>query len=127
MKAFMDKDFTENQIYQKLLNDKLSTNMGYVYENIIAQMLRATGKELYYHTIPYQEGKKYYEIDFVLADGFKVTPIEVKSSGYKTHASLDAFSSKYSDRITRKYLLYTKDQQKDKDIILLPVYMTMFL
>lgn len=125
--AFMDKDFTENQIYQKLLNDKLSTNMGYVYENIIAQMLRATGKELYYHTIPYQEGKKYYEIDFVLADGFKVTPIEVKSSGYKTHASLDAFSSKYSDRITRKYLLYTKDQQKDKDIILLPVYMTMFL
>lgn len=125
--AFWDKDFTENIIYQKLLSDKMNTNMGYVYENMIAQMLRAAGKELYYHTIPYQNGKKYYEIDFVLADGFKVSPVEVKSSGYKTHASLDVFCEKYSDRIVHKYLLYTKDQQKDHDLRMLPVYMTMFL
>lgn len=125
--AFKDKDFTDNLIYQKLLNDKLSTNLGYVYENMIAQMLRATGKQLYYHTIPTAEGKKYYEVDFLIADGHKVTPIEVKSSGYRTHASLDAFCSKFSDRIRRKYLIYTKDLQRIGDVDYIPVYMTMFL
>jgi hypothetical protein len=125
--AFKDKDFTDNLIYQKLLNDKLSANLGYVYENMIAQMLRASGKQLYYHTIPTAEGKKYYEVDFLIADGHKVTPIEVKSSGYKTHASLDAFCRKYSDRIQRKYLIYTKDLQRIGDVDYIPVYMTMFL
>lgn len=125
--AFMDKDFTENVIYQKLLSDKLSANLGYVYENVIAQMLRATGKELYYHTIPYNDGKKYYEVDFVISDQFKVSPIEVKSSGYSTHASLDVFCQKYSNRIQNKYLIYTKDLKKEQDVVMLPVYMTMFL
>lgn len=125
--AFKDKDFTENAIYNKLLNDKLSTNLGYVYENMIAQMLRATGKQLYYHTIPFDGGKKYYEIDFVISDGFKVSPIEVKSSGYKTHASLDKFCSKFSDRIENKYLIYTKDLIRVQGINYVPVYMTLFL
>lgn len=125
--AFMDKDFTENSIYTKLLSDKLSTNLGYVYENVIAQMLKANGKELYYHTIPYHEGKKFYEVDFVLADQFKISPIEVKSSGYKTHASLDAFCNKYSDRIQNRYLIYTKDLQKEQQLLFVPIYMTMFL
>jgi len=125
--AFKDKDFTENAIYNKLLNDKFSTNLGYVYENMIAQMLRATGKQLYYHTIPFDGGKKYYEIDFVISDGFKVSPIEVKSSGYKTHASLDKFCSKFSDRIENKYLIYTKDLIRLQGINYVPVYMTMFL
>lgn len=125
--AFKDKDFTENSIYNKLLNDKLSTNLGYVYENMIAQMLRATGKQLYYHTIPFDGGKKYYEIDFVIADGFKISPIEVKSSGYKTHASLDQFCSKYSNRIENKYLIYTKDLMRINGVDYVPIYMTMFL
>ncbi len=125
--AFKDKDFTENTIYEKLLGDKLSVNLGYVYENMIAQMLRAAGKQLYYHTIPTNEGKKYYEIDFVLPDQHKVTPIEVKSSGYKTHASLDAFCRKYSDRIQQRYVIYTKDLLWQEGICYLPVYMTMFL
>lgn len=125
--AFKDKDFTENVIYSKLLNDKLSTNLGYVYENMIAQMLRASGKQLYYHTIPINDGKKYYEIDFLIADTHKVSPIEVKSSGYKTHASLDAFCDKYSDRIQNKYIIYTKDLKREQDVNYIPVYMTMFL
>lgn len=125
--AFKDKDFTENLIYSKLLNDKLSTNLGYVYENMIAQMFRMTGKTLYFHTIPFDENKKYYEIDFVIADGHKVTPVEVKSSSYKTHASLDEFCKKYSDRIKNKYLIYTKDFQRIEDINYIPVYMAMFL
>lgn len=125
--AFMDSDYTENSIYNKLLNDKLSTNLGYVYENIIAQMLKAAGKNLFYHTIPYAEGKKYYEIDFIIADKHKVSPIEVKSSGYKSHKSLDEFCVKFSDRIMNKYLIYTKDFKRENGIDYIPVYMTMFL
>lgn len=125
--AFMDKEFTENEIYNKLLNDKLRANLGYVYENMIAQMLRSAGYELYYHTIPTNGGKKFYEVDFIITDGHKVSPIEVKSSGYKTHASLDAFCRKFSERIQRKLLIYTKDLKSEKGVIYLPVYMTMFL
>lgn len=125
--AFMDSDYTENSIYNKLLNDKLSTSLGYVYENIIAQMLKAAGKNLFYHTIPYAEGKKYYEIDFIIADKHKVSPIEVKSSGYKSHKSLDEFCVKFSDRIMNKYLIYTKDFKRENGIDYIPVYMTMFL
>ena len=125
--AFKDSDITENVIYDKLLNDKLSTNLGYVYENVIAQMLRVTGKNLFYHTIPYAEGKKYYEIDFVIPHKHKISPVEVKSSGYKTHKSLDVFCSKFSDRIMHKYLIYTKDYKKENGVEYIPVYMTMFL
>lgn len=57
----------------------------------------------------------------------KVCPIEVKSSGYRTHASLNAFTKKYSDRILERYLIYTKDLTKDKDCMRLPVYMVPFL
>lgn len=125
--AFKDRDITENIIYDKLLNDKLSTNLGYVYENVIAQVLRTAGKNLFYHTIPYSEGKKYYEIDFVIPDKHKISPIEVKSSGYKTHKSLDEFCSKFPDRIMNKYLIYTKDYRRENGIEYIPVYMTMFL
>lgn len=125
--AFKDSDITENVIYDELLNDKLSTNLGYVYENVIAQMLRATGKNLFYHTIPYAEGKKYYEIDFVIPDKHKISPIEVKSSGYKAHKSLDEFCSKFSDRIMNRYLIYTKDYKRENGVEYVPVYMTMFL
>ena len=125
--AFKDGDITENIIYEKLLNDKLSTNLGYVYENVIAQMLRATGKNLFYHTIPYAEGKKYYEVDFVITEKHKISPIEVKSSGYKAHKSLDEFCVKFSNRIMNKYLIYTKDYKRENGIEYIPVYMTMFL
>lgn len=125
--AFMDSDVTENVIYEKLLSDKLSTNLGYVYENLIAQMLRATGKNLFYHTIPYAEGKKYYEVDFIITDKHKISPIEVKSSGYKSHKSLDEFCTKYSDRIINKYVIYTKDYKREGGVEYIPVYMTLFL
>ena len=125
--AFKDKDFTDNIIYEKLLNDKLSANLGYVYENVIAQMLRSAGKQLFYHTIPTPDGKKYYEIDFLIADEHKISPIEVKSSGYKSHTSLDVFCDKFSDRVQNKYVIYTKDLKREQGIDYIPVYMTMFL
>ena len=124
--AFWDKDITENVIYQKLLNDKLSTNLGYIYENIIAQMLAAAGNKLFYYTWA-KDATHNYEIDFLLSRGAKLQPIEVKSSGYKSHTSLDAFCDKYSHIIERRYLIYTKDLKKDGQTVLLPVYMTPFL
>ena len=124
---FKDKDFTENEIYQKMLNDKLSVNLGYLYENIVAQCLAANGNELFYHTIMNQNSKHNYEIDFILARKNKIVPIEIKSSGYKTHKSLDVFTEKYSGRILRRYLVYTKDLSKDEDIFCIPVYMVPFL
>ena len=125
--AFWDKDATENVIYEKLLSDKLSANLGYVYENMIAQMLTATGNKLFYHTWPTENSNHNYEVDFLLSRGSKIWPIEVKSSGYKTHASLDAFCKKFSDRISNRYLIYTKDFKKDEATTLLPVFMTVFL
>ena len=125
--AFWDSKFTDNTIYHKLLADKLSTDLGYVYENVVAQMLKASGHELYYYTFPTGSGKHNYEVDFLIADGDKVSPVEVKSSGYKAHTSLDAFCGKFSSRIRNKYLVYTKDMRKDGDVLYLPVYMTMFL
>ena len=124
--AFWDKDYTENVIYQKLLNDKLSTNLGYVYENMIAQMLATSGNKLFYYTWPKDETHN-YEIDFLLSHGTKLQPVEVKSSGYNTHKSLDVFCEKYSHIVECRYLIYTKDLKTDKGTILLPVYMTPFL
>lgn len=124
---FKDKDFTENEIYEKLLNDRLSVNLGYLYENIVAQCLAANGNELFYHTIMNKNSKHNYEIDFILARKNKIIPIEVKSSGYKTHKSLDVFTEKYSRRILKRYLVYTKDMSKDQDIFCVPVYMVPFL
>lgn len=119
---FKDRDFTENVIYEKLLSDKLPANLGYLYENVVAQMLVAGGNELFYHTIKNEISKHNYEIDFLVARKNKICPIEVKSSNYKTHTSLDVFCKKYSGRIISKYLVYTKEFVKDKDIFCIPVY-----
>lgn len=124
---FKDRDFTENIIYEKLLNDKLSANLGYLYENAVAQILTANGNELFYNAFMNENTRRNYEIDFILARKNKICPVEVKSSGYKTHASLDAFSKKFSDRILNKYLVYTKDFSKDGDIFFLPIYFVQFL
>lgn len=125
--AFWDRHFTDNIIYRKLLSDKLSADIGYIYENVVAQMLTAAGHSLYYYTFPTDSGKHNYEIDFLISDGDKISPIEVKSSGYKTHTSLDSFCEKYPARIKHKYLIYTKDLRKEHDLLYLPIYMTPFI
>ena len=124
---FKDREFTENDIYSKLLSDKLGTNLGYLYENAVAQILAANGNELFYYTMMNEVSKHNYEIDFLLARKNKVCPIEVKSSGYKTHRSLDVFTEKYSSRILNRYLVYTKDFARENDIYCLPVYMVPYL
>lgn len=124
--AFLDKDYTDNIIYKKLLADKLPADLGYVYENVVAQLLQTAGHSLYYYTFKQSEENNksnFYEIDFLISRKDKICPIEVKSSGYKSHKSLDKFQEKFSSRISQRYLLYTKDIRKEKDIICLPVYM----
>ena len=125
--AFMDRDYTENEIYRKLLSDKLSADLWYVYENVIAQTLKSSGNELFYctfkETVPDSSAVRNYEIDFLLSRKDKICPIEVKASGYNAHKSLDKFQEKYPSRILKRYLLYTKDLRKDGDIVCLPVYM----
>lgn len=146
--AFKDKSFTSNDIYMRLLNDKLQANLGYVYENIVAQTLSTHGHELYYHTFMDGDARliaddtnveidnhdnrnnhnnRSYEVDFLIADKNKIVPIEVKSSGYKTHASLDTFARKFSSRIAREILIYTKDYQHNGMLEYIPIVMTEFL
>ena len=124
--AFKDKLYTENEIYRKLLLDKLESNMGYVYENLVAQMLKTKGFEIFYYTFPTENGHN-YEIDFLLSRGKKIIPVEVKSSGYKSHKSLDMFCQKFSSRVGERILLYTKDFAKDGPVTCVPIYYTPFL
>lgn len=124
---FKDKEFTENIIYEKLLNDKLSTNLGYLYENMVAQMITAKDNDLFYYTFENKSQKRNYEIDFILSKKNKICPIEVKSSNYKQHHSIDEFYHKYSDRILNRYIIHTKDISKDQDILCLPIYLTSFI
>lgn len=121
--SFWDKAYTENIIYSKLLSDKLEANLGYIYENLVAQMLCAAGNELYYYTFPTDSNKHNYEVDFLLSRGSKLVPIEVKSSGYKSHKSIDMFCEKFSSRVGERYLFYTKDYARDGMTVCLPVYM----
>ena len=125
--AFWDKDVTENIIYSKLLNDKLQTNLGYIYENIVTQTIVATGQKLFYYTFPSEDGKRLYEVDFLLSKESKLWPLEVKSSGYKTHQSLDEFCSKYPSRVSKRFLITTKDYEQQQQTTILPVYMTSLL
>ena len=125
--AFKDKDFTENDIYSRLLSGKLQTNLGYLYENAVAQALAANGHALYYHTFLNEKSKHNYEVDFLISEKNKISPIEVKSSGYKSHPSLDAFSRKFSSRINRELLIYTKDYRREGSLEMIPIIMTQFI
>jgi hypothetical protein len=120
--AFWDKDFTENVIYQKLLSDKLSANLGYVYENLVAQLLASAGNQLFFYTWA-KDDKHNYEIDFLLSRGSKIQPIEVKSSGYAAHTSLDVFCRIFHECIDKSFIIYTKDLKSDDKTTYLPMYM----
>ena len=125
--SFKDKQFTDNIIYKKLLSDKLEANLGYIYENLVAQMLVAKGHKLFYYTFPTESGKHNYEVDFITQSGNKINPIEVKSSGYARHASLDAFCEKYSSRVANRYVVYTKPPMKRLQTTYIPMFLIPFL
>lgn len=126
--AFWDNEEGKQTIYAKLLSDKLSADLGMIYENVVAQCLCANGHSLFYYTFKADsEGKNNYEIDFLITKATKIVPIEVKSSGYMAHKSLDEFCDRFSSRIDRPIMLYPKDLKNNGEVLYLPVYMVTLL
>ena len=120
---FNSDDKSHEDIYKKLLSDKLDSNLGYLYENVIAQLLVSSGKKLYYYTWQKENSTHKYEIDFLVINKNKVSPIEVKSGRINSHDSIDNYSKKYSHLSGEKYIVSSKDAGKEKDILLKPFYL----
>ena len=119
---FMNSDEPiEDSIYKQLVVDKISLNLGMIFENVIAQMLCTNGYDLYFHNFDH------HEIDFMLSKGKKIIPLEVKSSAYKNHRSLDVFYEKYSRQVSERYVVCAKDLKCENGVTFLPFYMAMFL
>ena len=119
-----DNEITTDDIYKKLILNKLSINQGRFFENSVSQALRASGHALYFHTFDSEQKK--YEIDFLVQEKGKIIPIEVKSSSYNRHISLDLFleRNKGKKNIGQPIIIYTKDLKVENGILYLPIYMT---
>lgn len=125
------RDETDEDLYKALIIDNLSINRGMVIENIVAQMLKVSGHELYFHEYLYTPEdsvrEKKYEIDFMTVKKKKICPIEVKSSGYMSHKSFDYLTKKYQLKMQDRYIIYTKDLKYKDEIMYIPIYMTMLI
>ena len=120
---FNSKSLVDENIYLKLLGDKLEANLGYIYENAVAQIINSYGRELLYHTWKNENQTHSYEIDFLIDDQTKIIPIEVKSSEVNNHKSINEFSKKYSSRISRRVLFSQSDISHDEMLELKPLYL----
>ncbi len=121
---------TGTDLYKAVIFDKLGINQGMIFENMVAQMLRARGYSLYFHEfMDSTEGgqEKKYEIDFLIVRKKKICPIEVKSSGYKRHKSFDCFVQKYQLKMEERFVVYGKDFKQEDGVTYLPAYMVMCL
>lgn len=122
---------TDENLYKELIFGKLGINQGMIIENVVAQMLKVTGHELYFHEFMYKpnesEKEKKYEIDFITVKKKKICPIEVKSSNYRSHKSFDYLVKKYQLKMEDRYIVYTKDLKKENGITYIPVYMVPFI
>ncbi len=131
--AFDENGIVSEEIYKKLLFDKLSVNSGMLIENIVSQMLVAAGHKLYFFSKHSRENAAdRMEIDFLIAKSkvtgkHNISPIEVKSGERYTLSSLNKFRKKYAEQTATPYVLHTKDLKEENGIMYLPLYMTMFL
>jgi predicted AAA+ superfamily ATPase len=131
--AFDEKGLVSEQIYKKLLLDKLEVNKGMIVENIVAQMLAASGHNLYFYSNASRESSNSrMEIDFLIAKNkitgrHNISPIEVKSSKNYTLSSLRKFKSKYAEQTHIPYVLHASDLREEEGIVFLPLYMTPLL
>lgn len=114
---------TDENIYTKLLSDKLPADLGYLYENAVAQVISASDRMLYYHTWKNENTSHYFEVDFLLSSGTKIVPVEVKSSGLGKHESIKEFCRKYSKQVGTQILLSQKDVGNEGELRLYPFYM----
>ncbi len=126
--AFDNDNLKRKETYLSFLKGKLSMNEGMIFENAVAQMLVAAGAELHFHEFYKKDDNRHlYEIDFVLADGKKVMPIEVKSANSTPHVSLDEFIEKYGKIVKNPIVIHPKDLRINGEVTYIPVYMTPFL
>ena len=128
--SFDENGIVSEEIYKKLLLDKLEVNMGMVIENIVAQMLAAGRHKLFFYANADRENKDdRMEIDFLIAKNkisnrHNISPVEVKSGKNYTLSSLNKFRKKYSKQTNIPYVLHTGDLKEDDGITYLPLYMT---
>lgn len=131
--AFDENGIVSEEIYKKLLLDKLEVNMGMILENVVAQMLTAKGHKLYFYANSSRnDASSRMEIDFLTAKDkissrHNISPIEVKSGKNYTLSSLKKFIKKYSEQMYTPYVLHTGDLKEEDGILYLPLYMTPFL
>ena len=122
---FDDKSLISENIYNKLLSDKLDTNLGYLYENALAQIIQTSNRNLFYYYW-YEKNKKHpYEIDFLMSDKNKIIPLEVKAGNIQSHRSLDLFVKKYSHLISRRFLFSQKDLRNEEMLEIKPIYLAL--
>lgn len=130
-RIMQSRDETDEDVYKALIIDRLGINQGMILENMVAQMLRASGHSLYFHEYLYKpegsEKEKKYEIDFLTVRKKKICPIEVKSSNYMSHKSFDYMIKKYQMKMEDRYIIYTKDLKYQDGIMYIPAYMTMLI
>ena len=124
-KMFYDKKYLDNTLYKSIILDKLSVDEGFLYENIVAQELKSKDYSLKYNSFYKENSNKKYSIDFLIEENNKIVAIEVKSSNYNTHTSLDEFAIKYHQYIGKKMIIYSKNFKEQDGIIYLPIYMLM--
>ena len=131
--AFDENGIVSEEIYKKILFDKLEFNKGMLIESIVAQMLTASGHKLYFYSNPSEkEAESRMEIDFLIAKSkisnrHNISPIEVKSGKNYTLTSLRKFIKKYGEQLHTPYVLHTGDVKEEDGIVYLPLYMTVLL
>ena len=131
--AFDENGLVSEEIYKKLLFDKLEVNKGMIVENIVAQMLAASGHKLYFYSNPSRDDKDArMEIDFLIAKSkisnrHNISPIEVKSGKNYTLTSLRKFMERYAEQTGTPYVLHTSDLKEEDGIVYLPLYMAPLL
>jgi hypothetical protein len=131
--AFDEKGIVAEEVYKKLLFDKLEVNKGMLIENIAAQMLVASNHKLYFYSNSSRDDcDSRMEIDFLIAKSsissrHNISPIEVKSSKNYTLTSIRKFREKYRAQLHTPYVLHTRDLKAEDGIVYLPIYMTPFL
>lgn len=127
----MTSDIPDDELYRNIILGHSGTNIGMIFENMVAQMLRCRGYELFFHEFLYtpagQKKEQKYEIDFLLVKGGHICPIEVKSSGYRNHESFDYFVKKYQMKKHERFIIYKNDLHQEADITFIPIYMTICL
>lgn len=126
--AFSEKDIHHEQLYTKLMFDKLENNKGMLIENIVAQMLKATGNDLFFYSKSSRNAEDRMEIDFLvrkpsITSRHNISPVEVKSSSRYSLTSLEKFIRKYGRYLSTPYVLHQGDLVEKDGITYLPLYM----